>query len=292
MKAQLIGLGPVTKKSIQIKLIDQKYLATPFHFHEMCELVFIEKSFGKRIVGDHVSNFKEGDLVLMGPNLPHVWLNDATFQHPRSKKSVRSIVIYFPPDFLLNLTDDDSITSLAEELIMRSQRGLWFYGKTQELIIEKINTLMHEKGLKKMLAFLSIVDIMSESNEFHYLASIGYKNSYSLKDTHRLNEIYHYLNKNFTRKITLQDAAHKVNMSPSAFCRFFKLRTQKSFSVFINELRVSYARRLLLNNESSITSIAFECGYQNLTNFNKFFKRITGETPSQFKKQISNPAGR
>ncbi len=287
MKPQLIDLGPVTKKSIQIKMVEQKYLTAPFHFHEMCELVFIQKSYGKRIVGDHVGNFKEGDLVLMGPNLPHIWLNDNTFRQPRSKKNVRSMVIYFPPDFLLNLTDDDSITSLAEGLIMRSQRGLWFYGKTQELIIEKMDALMNGKGLKKMLAFLGVIDILSESNEYRYLASIGYKNSFSPKDTHRLNEIYHYLDKNFTQKITLQEVSAMVNMSPSAFCRFFKLRTQKSFSLFINELRIAYARRLLLDDESSITSIAFECGYQNLTNFNKFFRRITGQTPTQFKREIS-----
>jgi AraC-like DNA-binding protein len=287
MKAQLIDVGHIDQKSIRIKIIRQKYLTTPFHFHEMCELAFVKESFGKCIVGDYIGNFKEGDLLLLGPNLPHVLLNDNVFKQPGSKKGVHAIVIYFPPDFLLNLMDDPHLNSLIQSLITRSQRGLQFYGKTKSLIIEKINSLMNKKGLKKMLDFLGIIDTVLDSREWQYLASVGYKNSISTRDVCRFNEIYQYLNKNFHEKITLKEVANMANMSPSAFCRFFKLKSQKSFSIFINELRIGHACKLLLDDELSITSIAFECGYQNLTNFNKFFKRITGLTPSRYKRNLS-----
>lgn len=286
MKAQLINIVNATKSSVQIKVVDQKYLTAPFHFHDMCELVFIQKSFGKRIVGDHVGNFKDGDLVLMGPDLPHIWLNDNTFRHPRSKKKVQAIVAYFSPTFLTHLSYDKSITSHAEDLIFRSHRGLYFFGRTREIIKDKMDTMVSEKGLKRIIAFLNIIDTLSASNEYQYLASIGFKNSFSPKDTDRLNTVYQYLNKNFTEKISLRSISDMVNMSPSAFCRFFKARTQKSFSLFMNELRIAYACRLLLSDELSITSIAFESGYQNLTNFNKFFRKITGTTPSLYKKQF------
>lgn len=289
MKPQLIDIGTSTKKSIQIKVVEQKYLMAPFHFHDMCELVYIQKSYGKRIVGDHVGNFKEGDLVLMGPNLPHIWLNDNSFRHPRSKKMVQAVVVYFSPDLLINLSDDESVTAIAGALIVRSQRGLWIYGKARDIIIGKMDTLANGKGLKKLIAFLGILDILSDSNEFQYLASIGFKNSYSEKDTNRLNEVYQYLNKNFTQKVSLQEVSKIANMSSSAFCRFFKSRTQKPFSLFVNELRIAYACRLLLNRELSVTSIAFECGYQNLSNFNKFFRKITGQTPLQYRRAIAIP---
>lgn len=289
MKAQLIDVGSQSKRSIQIKLVEQKYLTTPLHFHEMCELVYIETSYGKRIVGDHVGDFKEGDLVLLGPDLPHIWLNDDIYQQPDSENTVSSLVIYFPPDFLLNLTDDNSITFLTEGLIMRSHRGLQFYGKTLEKVVDKLNSLKHETGMKKMLTFLSVIDILAESDEYRYLASISYKNPFNTKDAQRINTLYQFLNKNFKREISLNEAARVANMSTGAFCRFFKSRTQKSFSLFVNELRIGHACKLLMEDDQSVTAIAFECGYQNLTNFNKFFKRITGRTPTQYKKQIAVP---
>lgn len=284
-KAQLIDVGTLSMKSIHVKLVEQTHLTSPFHFHEMCELVYIKNGNGKRIVGDHVDDFSNGDLVLLGPNLPHIWLDDNAAQKTNSDSKIRSVVIYFSPYLLSDLAGEAS--SVVENLITRAQRGIQFYGKTLEQVICNLNELKREYGLKKVSSFLHIIDTLAVSEEYRSLASITYKNLYNRMDTDRMSTLYKFLNENFREEISLDEAAAIVNMSQGAFCRFFKSRTQKSFTMFVNELRIGYACKLLRNQDQSITAIAFECGYQNLTNFNKFFKRIMRKTPTQYKKEIT-----
>jgi len=261
-------------------------LTSPFHFHNLCELVWIEKSYGKRIVGDHIDNFEDGDLVLMGPNLPHIWLNDKIFQQELIGNDVKSTVIYFPPDFLLNLTDEHNILNPTEDLILRSARGLRFYGETSKKVVEILSHISEKEGFKKIIQFLQVIEILSTSHEYNYLASLSFKNSYDEKDTGRINKVYQFLMQNFQRDINLEEVADLCNMTTNSFCRFFKMRTQKSLTQFINELRIGHACKLLQNEENSIADICYQCGYNNLTNFNKFFRTITGKKPSEYRKQL------
>ncbi|WP_240315257.1 AraC family transcriptional regulator [Mucilaginibacter pineti] len=265
-------------------------LVSPFHFHNLCELVWIEKSHGKRIVGDHIDNFEDDDLVLMGPNLPHIWLNDKLFQQESAANIVKSTVIYFPADFLLNLTDEQSILNPTEDLILRSARGLRFYGETSKKIIDILSNISEKEGFKKIIHFLQAIEILSASNEYNYLASVTFKNSYDEKDTNRINTVYKFLMQNFHRDITLKEVADLCNMTTNSFCRFFKARTQKSLTQFLNELRIGHACKLLRNEENAIANVCYQCGYNNLTNFNKFFMSITGKRPSEYKKQLKAKA--
>lgn len=119
MKAQFIELSPPSEKTIHIKLVDQNFLSNPLHFHELCELVLILESYGKRIVGNHVASFEAGDMVLMGPNVPHIWRNDDVFLNPMHEERAKAIVIYFPADFLLTLTDDQSTINSMQHFIKK-----------------------------------------------------------------------------------------------------------------------------------------------------------------------------
>lgn len=286
MKAQLIDVSLSGTKTIQIKKVDQFYLDTPFHFHHLCELVWVEKSYGKRIVGDNVGNFDDGDLVLMGPNLPHIWQNDAVFHRKKKNYRVKSTVIYFPSDFLFNLTDEQNILRPTQELIKRSSRGLKFNGATNQKVSQIISAISEEDGFKKIIHFLQAIDILSQSEEYEYLASLSFKNLCDEKDTGRIHKVYQYLMQNFHRDIELQEVADLCNMTTNAFCRFFKSRTQKSMTQFLNELRIGHACKLLQNEDYSISDVCYECGYNNLTNFNKFFKNIKGKTPSEYRKNL------
>lgn len=284
MKPQLIDI--TFKDTIQIKKVDKFYLDNPFHFHHLCELVWIEKSFGKRVVGDNVDNFSDGDLVLMSPNLPHIWQNDSIFF--RKKKGYRSkaIVIYFPSDFVSDLSDDPLVIRPVEELTHRASRGLKFYGLTHQKVTNILSNISNSNGLKKIIDFLNIIEILSQSKEYEYLASITFKNMYDEKDTDRINTVYKFLMSNFHREISLQEIANVSHMSPTAFCRYFKSRTQKSFTQFLNELRVGHASKLLHDKSYSISDVCYESGFNNFTNFNKFFKAITKETPSNYRRKL------
>lgn len=287
MKAQFIDVNLSRLKVIQIKKVDQFYLDAPFHFHHLCELVWVEKSFGKRVVGDSVDNFEDGDLVLMGPHLPHIWQNDEIFHRKKKGYRVKSTVIYFPSNFLSSLTDEQDILKPSEELINRASRGLRFIGNTNQQVSEILATISGEKGFKKIIFFLQVIEILSHSKEYDYLASVSFKNNYDEKDTGRIDKVYKYLMQNFHRDISLEEIAAICNMTPNSFCRFFKSRAQKSLVQFLNELRIGHACKLLQNEDYSIADVCYESGYNNTANFNKCFKSVTNETPSSYRQKLA-----
>ncbi|MEJ5090379.1 helix-turn-helix domain-containing protein [Sphingobacterium faecium] len=286
MKAQFIELSPPHEKTILIKQVDQEFLSNPLHFHELCELVLILESYGKRVVGNHVDSFNAGDLVLMGPNIPHIWRNDDIFLNPQHDERARAIVLYFPADFLLRLTDDQATISAMQQFIKRSKRGLRFHGQTLEKATELIKSLAQKKSFSRITGFLNLIELLHQANECENLASEGYKPSFSEQETNRINNVYIYVMQNFSEEVSLGVAAELVNMTPNAFCRFFKRHTQKSFSKFVNEMRIGHACKLLMNKQLSISEICYQSGYQNLTNFNKFFKTIMQKSPREYRKEM------
>ncbi|EFK56635.1 AraC family transcriptional regulator [Sphingobacterium spiritivorum] len=286
MKAQFIELSPPSEKTIHIKLVDQNFLSNPLHFHELCELVLILESYGKRIVGNHVASFEAGDMVLMGPNVPHIWRNDDVFLNPLHEERAKAIVIYFPADFLLTLTDDQSTIYSMQHFIKKAQRGLRFYGKVLEKASHQIKSLVHKQSFSRITGFLNLIELLYQTHECENLASIGYKPTFGEQDTNRINNVYIYVMQNFREEVSLSMAAEIVNMTPNAFCRFFKRHTQKSFSKFVNEMRVGHACKLLMNRQLSISEICYQSGYQNLTNFNKFFKMIMQKSPREYRKDM------
>lgn len=287
MKAHLIEVGLHKEQPFFIKEIDQPHFNGPFHFHELGEMNYVVESFGKTIVGDNISNFSSDDLVLMSPNLPHIWYNDPQYFKEPYLASAKAIVTYFNSNFLIGLTNDSQYDLQIKGLLEKAKRGIRFFGNTRQNAINKLNIILNKKGLEKVIIFLDIINLFLESNEYECLASVGYQHSFNEKDTQRMNNVYQYLIKNFTDPISLSQIASVANLTPPAFCNFFKKRTQKSFSGFLNELRVGHACKLLNNLELSIADVCFQSGYQNMTNFNNFFKRITKKTPSQYRKECS-----
>ena len=286
MKAHLIEVGIHKEQSFSIKKIDQQHFSSPFHFHELCEMNYVVESFGKRIVGDNISNFSDGDLVLMSSNLPHIWYNDPLYFKNTNLASAKAIVIYFNPHFLMGLCNESQYDVKIQDFLDRAKRGIRFYGKTHENVTEKLNTILNKNGLERVIEFLDIINLVLGSNEYEYLASVGYHHSFNEKDTERMNNVYQYLIKNFTEPITLSQVASVANLTPPAFCNFFKKRTQRSFTEFLNDLRIGHACKLLQNHDLSIADVCFQSGYQNMTNFNNFFKKITLKTPSQYRKEF------
>ena len=288
MKAQLIEVGLQKKQSVSIKKLEQPHFKTPFHFHDLCEMNYVVESFGKRIVGDNISNFSSGDFVLMNSNLPHIWYNDPLYFKESNLAPAKAIVTYFDPNFLIELTNDDKYTLKLEAFLEKAKLGVRFFGTTHQRATEKLNNILNKNPLERVIDFLEIINLFLESNEYECLASIGYQHSFNQKDTQRMNNVYQYIIKNFSEPISLGQIASVANLTAPAFCNFFKKRTQKSFTEFLNELRVGHACKLLQNRELSIADVCFQSGYQNMTHFNNFFKKITKKTPSQYRKECFN----
>lgn len=286
MKAKFIELSPPNEKTIHIKQVDENFLRNPLHFHELCELVFIQESFGKRIVGNHVASFNAGELVLMGPNLPHIWRNDDVFLDGTHDERAKAIVVYFPSDFLLQLTDDQTIISAMQSFINRSKRGLLFQGETLEKAKKIMEELETKTSFTRITKFLNLIELLYQSNEYETLASDGYKPTFNEQETDRINLVYVYVMQNFKDTVSLQTAADLLHMTPNAFCRYFKRHTKKSFTKFVNEMRIGHACKLLLDKSLTISEICYQSGYQNLTNFNKFFKLIMLKSPREYRKDM------
>ena len=266
---------------------DVPFFNTPFHFHPECELVYILEGNGKRIVGDSVEPFHAGDLVFLGPNIPHVWYSDETHYQNLELLRSRAIVIYFNHELFGKNFYTLHETQCLKQLFHKAERGMRINGHSNKCLYELVAEMPHRKNLDRITGLLQILHMLATTREYDLLAGIGYQHSYDAKDNHKIDEVFQYVSQHFSRHITLEEMAALCNLTPQSFCRFFKKRTQKTFVDFVNEFRISHARKLLSENDDlSISEIAYTCGFNNISYFIKAFKAITGITPREHKKNL------
>ena len=287
MKPVLEYLPKDAAESFVVKEFNYPYYPTPWHFHPEYELVLVTESSGKRFIGDHIANFGPGDLALIGPNLPHLYRNDAAYYKPASKRKARSIVVHFSgtsfgTDFL-TLPETKNIKQLLEKSI----RGLEITGKTNKTVSSKLQELIGLKGFLRFLKLLEILQVLSTSKDYRFISGGGIS-GVNEKESERMDAVLKYILKNFSEAINLADAARVANMAENSFSRFFKQRTRKTFTAYLNELRLNHAAKLLIENDQPIVDICYSCGFNNLSNFHRFFKAFHQITPLNYRKQYWN----
>lgn len=257
-----------------------------WHFHPEFQISYIVEGEGTRFVGDHVHNFTVGDLVLTGPNLPHLWRSDAPYFEPDSKLSTRGLVIYFDHDLLSrNLLEREEFYTISK-LAENAHRGIEFSGDTPAKIYELLLQIADERGFKRIIKLLEILDILANSKDYTLLASPSYTNSFKGGDSEKMSLVYDYVMSNFKNRISLDEVAEMLNMTTSSFCRYFKPRANKTFTRFVNEIRIGHARKLLLEDNFNISQISYECGFNALSNFNRQFKAITELSPHEYRQMF------
>jgi AraC-like DNA-binding protein len=270
-----------------IREIKQPSFSSEFHFHEECQLAWIIKGSGKRIVADSVEHFEENELVFIGANIPHVWYNTER-KYAISKKPLSvSLSLFISPARLIDHLRDFGDVERIKQLFLRAQRGMFITGQSKLKLISLLKKAANENNsVEHIITLLRIISILSQTEEYRLLAGSNYTNLFQYRENERMNNVYEFLMKNFKQDIALAEVAGIAAMNPNAFCRFFKSRTQKSLTQFINEIRIGHACKLLGNPNESITQIAYECGYNNVSNFNHFFKLIKKTSPRQYRKEI------
>lgn len=268
--------------------IDCPSFDMPWHFHPELELTLILASEGVRYIGDHTSRYKSGDLVLIGSNLPHMWVNNKNEFVNKEDQAYRSkrITLQFPPDFMHTIFKDAQELQPLVHLFKLAERGISFNQKTSDLIRPLFLDINNKKGLRKWIAVFNLLFELTEAENYKFLASPGYLPQLTSKDFSLINIIFSHIQTNFNEKITLQEMADMACLTKPSFCRLFKQKTGKSFFVFLNEYRINYAKRLLLETKGeSINTIAIHSGFPTIQHFNKKFKEFNnGATPSQFLK--------
>jgi len=232
-----------------------------WHYHPELELIYIEEGSGKRHVGNHLSYFSEGELLLIGSNLPHY-------------------------GFESKLNDENKeIVIQISNIFEMAQLGISYHGKTKIVIGEHLKKMQTMAPFEKLLGLIRVFHILSTSQEYTILNATGPSLQVKGDDNLRIDKIYEYVRNNFASKISVDQVAKEVNMTVPAFCRFFKKTTNKTFVQFLTEFRVAHSCKLLSYQSQSVMEVAFECGFLNLSNFNRAFKKITGKSPSAFRQQ-------
>ncbi len=275
-------------KAFVIKELIAPYFDVNWHFHSEYQLFTVLKGRGTRFIGDHMQNFREGDMVLTGPNLPHLWKNDKAYHDPANGLVTHGIVIYFPDNFL-----NDSIFQLEEfegiaQMLQKSVRGIEVMGNTNLIIREMMIEMLEMQGAKSLIHLLKILNLMVDSLDCRMIADSAYINTNRESEKDRMGQVYEYVMQNFQGKVSLEEAAQLSNLSVSAFSRFFKSRVNKSFSDFLTDVRISHACKLLNETDLNISEISYECGFFTLSNFNKLFRERIKKTPMEYRKQFKN----
>ncbi|RTE54051.1 AraC family transcriptional regulator [Arenibacter aquaticus] len=259
------------------------YIGQDWHFHKELELIYFIKSTGTRYVGNSIGNFGPGELYLIGSNVPHLFRNDREYYADKLEdEAVDLIVIKFEADFLgasfLDLTEAKRLQSLFQV----ANKGIKFSKAATYLVHNHILGLVGNNGLSSIIGLLNILDILSISENYTTLCLEAITNTFNQNEKDRMARIISYLNENFENKIELDQVAAIAYMTPNAFCRYFKKRTHKSFTQYLNEIRLRHACKLLIEGKLQVATICYQSGFNTLTNFNRQFKALMKITPSEY----------
>jgi len=282
MRPQLHKLPVDSDASFLFKVWELDYFPNPWHFHKEYELVLIDKSRGTRFIGDNVSHFEDGDLCIIGSNIPHLYRNSEEYYSKQNALFARSIFIHFTKDFLGHHFFDVPEMKMVNKLLDRSLLALEIQGKTKKFVISKLYEMIEEKSPQRLLILLEILLRLSTSNDLKPLLSPGFSANTS-GDSDKINRVFEFIMKKYTEEIYINDIASKLNMSVAAFSRYFKHHTRKTFSDYVTEIRIGHACRMLMENNYSISEISYQSGFDNLSNFYRHFKKITGIIPKEYR---------
>jgi AraC-like DNA-binding protein len=276
--------------SIAVKREITPYMNYPWHYHPEFEIIFVEKSYGIRLMGNHIGHFTDGDLMFISPNLPHVWRNDRDFYTDNKDLFVDVYVIQFLEDALTRGFFDLPEFSQIRKLFVLGQQGVLIKGNDYKKISELIKSVYNSTGIERLILFLKTLETIAGTADYELLSSVGYTNTVTTADTERINKVMSFLMDNYTKEFNAQELADLVNLNKSSFCRYFKSRTHKTCSQFLNEIRIAHACKLLVNSTMTISEICYETGYNNISHFNRQFKLITGMTATEYTKKYVKSA--
>jgi len=278
MKPLLEDIGK--KRGIQSFLafaINQNRFDFFWHYHPEYELTLIAKGKGRRLIGDNHEYFESGDLVLIGPGLPHTWVSDSSM-----KVKSEAVVIQFSVDFIERFAGLDELSAI-NKLLLYAKQGVAFKGKYSAAVKELIKRLPEKRGVEKITGLMHILNELSKLRSVP-LASSFYQPLRGLENEKRINKVCQYIQKHAAETLNIQKAAVLINLSPSAFCKFFKRMTGKTFSDYVNDIRIANVCSQLLASDRQIAEIAYGNGFETLTYFNRIFMKKINMRPGSYRK--------
>lgn len=291
MKPFLKIVDTSQNSAFQVMNVCEPVFFPSWHFHPEFEIMLVLEGTGMRFVGDNIERFQPGDLVFFGSEIPHLYRSDEEYYKERSQLRSKALVIYFKENFPGDLFWNMPEMAPIKKLMSSARRGIRFTGSTRD-VLEKLLLELNARtrGIDKVLDLLNILKVMASGEDMIVLSGNGFSKNIQATDCTRINAVYEFILNRYAENPTLDDAAKIACMSSTAFCRYFKMHTNKTYVQFLNEVKIGNASKMLIDNKLTISQICFETGFNNFNHFNKLFKRITGYTPSQYQSQyIESP---
>lgn len=270
------------QSTIRVKWSSFPHIIYPLHFHSENELMFIHKSFGTYFVADSIVPFEAGELALIGSHIPHFWNFDNQFRSNDPNLQVEATVIHFPEHFFQDAFADYPEFRAIKQLLAQAGRGIRFGKTTSSKLENQFRRMHHCSGFEQVILLLEILNVLAKGEDLKLLASEGYRPEYQDFREDRLNKVINYLNYRYREDISLKEVAEVASLHPTAFCRFFKEKTSRTFMEFVNEMRIGYACKLLISSHMPISQICYESGFNNLSNFNRQFRNFTKYSPTEY----------
>ena len=281
MKALPFKIPHGSKTSIKVDHDVMPHFYDTYHTHEEIQIMLVIKGHGSAYIGDKILHFEEGNIYLLGQNLPHVFKDKVS----EGQTGIESISIFFLRDFMgigfLELPESRLIGTLLEE----SKRGLQIHGQLLKKITSNIWKIFNSDGLKRLLLLVDTLELIAQSHDLSFISSPGYHKPKRSVDGQKINDVFDFMLANYSREIKLEEISEIAHMSTTAFCRYFKHHTRKTYSRFLNEIRIGHAYKMLIDDNLSISDICYDSGFNNISNFNRQFKKISGLTPSEYQKK-------
>jgi AraC-like DNA-binding protein len=291
MIAQLFKVHETPGYSFNTRHDIVSYFYNQWHYHPEIELVHIVRGTGSRFIGDNVHSFKDDDLILIGANLPHLFRSDEGYYQNEPGLQCESFTIHFLPEVFGKSFLSIPENRLIQQLLDKAAYGISINGEAK-LKAKKIMQDIHfaDKS-ERIIILMQLLNVIARSDDSQTIAQFNASNTIHKSDESRLNKVYQYTLNNYAREITLAEVAAIVYMVPHSFCRYFRQRTNKRYSQFILEVRVSMACKMLAETDYSIAVVCWESGFKNFSNFNRHFKSIAGKSPLEYRKSYKQLKG-
>lgn len=274
------------EEHFRIGIFQDNLEKSTWHYHNHYEISFITEGTGKRIVADSMESFHPGDLVFIGQNLPHVWIADKA-RFALSNRNLEMVYLQFSTVILFpELLSMPEFANVRKALEM-SERGIQIVGDTLNKVSEIMLQLPYLNGIEQLLNFYRLMDIIGKSTSNIGLASEEYLRKKFNTSNKRIEAIHDYFMNNYRNEVNLEEISQLVNMAKGSLCRFFKENSGITLWEYLNHIKIEFACKMLMNNELSIAQVCFDSGFNNLNHFNKQFRKITGITPSSYRKKFS-----
>ena len=286
MRPQLLKVPMGPAQSFSVKHDVEPFANCRWHYHPEVELIYFNKGRGTQYVGDSVSRFEDGDLVLIGKDLPHFWRFDEATEKDKHRRNADVKVAHFSENFwgnqFLDLPENRPIKTVLE----RARRGIQIKGKAKLTVPQLLDKMLGAEGAERLIILMQILTEIAGNAEYTTLSSLGFIKPAEDPQKDRINDVFQFTLSNFRRKISLEEISEVAGISPNSFCRYFKSRTRKTYSQFLLEVKVGHACKLLIEDKMSIKQLCYESGFNNFASFHKYFKAITGKSPLSYQKSF------